>query len=81
MRNIPIAVGFAIITTSQFALGIYMVVLAAKAKSKAKPQARKNYVSLRTSMLSAAVARVQATRSPRYHWTHIVCVYLRDTEL
>ena len=36
MKNVPIAVGFAVITASQLVLDIYLITCAAKRKSKAR---------------------------------------------
>ena len=58
MKNVPIAVGFAIIIASQLALGICLITFAAKGKSKAKLWIRKNYISLRASVRFAAVVHV-----------------------
>ena len=50
MKNVPIAVGFAVITASQLALGICLVSVTAKRKSEDKLWTRKDRVSLRASL-------------------------------
>ena len=58
MKKISIAALFAVITASQLGLGICLVTVAVKGKSKVKLQTRKNYISLRASTRFAAVAHV-----------------------
>ena len=57
MKNITIAVGLAVITTSQFAVGIYLLVLVVRGKGKGKFRIWKSYVSPRAPTCSAVIAR------------------------
>lgn len=47
MKNIPIAIGFAVITASQFGLGMYMIALAAKMSGKVWFLDRGNHPQMR----------------------------------
>ena len=58
MKNVPIVVGFAIITAGQLAVGICLVTYAARRNSKTKPWTRKNYVSFRAPACFIAIASV-----------------------
>ena len=69
-KNIPIAIGFAVITACQLALGICLVTLTAKKGGNTKPLTRKNYFSL----------VFQASPSHRSPSTRIICVYLPGTD-
>ena len=51
MKNTPITVGFVVIATAQLALGICLITLGVKWKSKAKLHTQKNYVSKRPCAL------------------------------
>ena len=42
-KNIPIAIGFAIITVSQLVLGIFLVVFAARSGGKSHPLYKKSH--------------------------------------
>ena len=50
MKNVPIAVGFAVIAASQLALGICLITFVAKRKSEDKLWIRKDCVSFRASL-------------------------------
>jgi len=58
MKNVPIVVGFAIITAGQLAVGICLVTYAARSNSKTKPCTRKDYVSFRAPTCFIATASV-----------------------
>ena len=45
MGNAPITAGFVVIAAAQLALGIYLVILGVKEKSKAKLHTQNNHVS------------------------------------
>lgn len=46
MKNVPIAIGFSVITASQFVLGIWMTIIAAKKGGEAKLFHQKLFRSL-----------------------------------
>jgi len=58
MKNLPIMIGFAIITTSQFVLGTCFLAIVAKKKGRGKLITWKSHVSSRALMRLTAVARL-----------------------
>ena len=58
MKNVPIAIGFAVITVSQLALGICLIIFAAKGGGKAILQILKDYISFRMPICFATIAHV-----------------------
>jgi hypothetical protein len=82
MKNIPIAICFAVITTSQFALGIWMTVLAAKIGGEDQPfdQGKHDSHSERVPCL-VAITSLQLKRSRQYPSTHSTYAYSYGIEI
>lgn len=72
MKNVPITIGFAVITTSQLVLGMYAMISAAKDGGKVNLSDRKNYPN--------SGVRSQPNLSRRYPLTHTTCVCLFHIE-
>ena len=74
-RNVPVAIGFAFITVSQFALGMCLIVLAARSGGNVQLSGKKNYSD---SKRRPVLAPVQLKFSYRSLLTRIACAHSSD---